>query len=475
MKRTFLSAKRSAGAGQAPAARPPAFGLFSNISAKATAYVVVLLTAAILAAYSAAIHTMNEEVRESIIRRAESLGRSIASAAGYHLILNDLLALDNLVFKVKAANPDITSIAVIGAGGEIIVHSDPAKTGRRLPDTAAPRLETGPRNGTFLYGAVGPTGRNLVIESPVLFMDKDLGRVRLELEWSVLYGARAQARRRILPLFAVILALGFASSMLLSHRVTRPIRALASGVEEMKRGGRTKPLRVYSADELGRLTASFNEMTALITEQGEKLRSYARELEEAYVSTVRILAAAIEARDTYTLGHSTRVSELAVALAREAGLSGEEVETTEIACLFHDVGKIKIPDAILHKRGRLDPEEFREMKKHPEYGAELLSKAPSLYRYIPAVRHHHEWYDGSGYPDGLCGEKIPPVAAIISLADAFDAMTSDRPYRGALSREEALDTIARNSGRQFDPTLTAVFLRLMEKRRAPGRQQEHRA
>ena len=149
------------------------------------------------------------------------------------------------------------------------------------------------------------------------------------------------------------------------------------------------------------MTNSFNEMSALITTQKEKLGQYAHELEEAYVSTIRVLAAAIEARDGYTLGHSTRVAELAVELARELGLSAEKVEEIEIACLFHDVGKIKIPDSILHKTGRLDHAQFREMKRHPEYGAEILSKARSLFKYIPAVRHHHEWYDGSGYPDGL--------------------------------------------------------------------------
>lgn len=475
MKRIFPSAGKSTAAREASAGRTGSLSVFGNISAKATVYVMVLLAAAILAAYYAALHTMNEEVRDSIIRRAESLGRSIASASGYHLILNDLLALDNMVFKVKAANPDITAISVIGAAGEIIVHSDPAKTGRRLAYTEAARPEGGPANGTVLDGAGGEASRVLAMESPITFLGKDLGRVRLELDWSVLYNARAQARRRIVPLFAVILVLGFVSSVFLSHRVTRPVRELASGVEEMKRGGRTRPLRVYSADELGRLTASFNEMTALITEQRDKLGSYARELEEAYVSTVRILAAAIEARDKYTLGHSTRVAELAVTLAREAGLAAEEVETTEIACLFHDVGKIRIPDAILHKRGRLDPEELREMKRHPEYGAELLSKAPSLYKYIPAVRHHHEWYDGSGYPDGLSRDRIPTVAAIISLADAFDAMTSDRPYRQALSQEEALATIAGHSGRQFHPELTTLFLRLLKKRPASGRQAEQRA
>ena len=203
-------------------------------------------------------------------------------------------------------------------------------------------------------------------------------------------------------------------------------------------------------------------MSGLITSQRDRLAQNAQELEEAYVSTVRVVAAAIDARDSYTLGHSTRVSEVAVALAG-ARLEGQELEDIEIACLFHDVGKIKIPDAILHKDGKLDPAELEEMQKHPEYGAEILHKAPSLRRFIPAVRHHHEWYDGSGYPDGLSRERIPPEAAIISLADAYDAMTSDRPYRKAMSKETALATIRGHAGRQFSPELTQVFLQPVQK------------
>jgi putative nucleotidyltransferase with HDIG domain len=204
-------------------------------------------------------------------------------------------------------------------------------------------------------------------------------------------------------------------------------------------------------------------MSGLITTQRDRLAQNAQELEEAYVSTVRVVAAAIDARDSYTLGHSTRVSDLAVALAKELGLSGQEREDIEIACLFHDVGKIKIPDAILHKTGRLDAPEWKEMQRHPEYGAEILGKAPSLRKFIPAVRHHHEWYDGSGYPDGLSREKIPLAAAIISLADSYDAMTSDRPYRTAMTKEEALDTIREFSGKQFSPELTPIFLGIFDK------------
>jgi putative nucleotidyltransferase with HDIG domain len=204
-------------------------------------------------------------------------------------------------------------------------------------------------------------------------------------------------------------------------------------------------------------------MSGLITRQRDKLAQSARELEEAYISTVRVVAAAIDARDSYTLGHSTRVSELAVAIARELGMSGQELEDIETACLFHDIGKIKIPDAILHKSGKLDPLEWAEMKKHPEYGAEILEKAPSLRGFIPAVRHHHEWYDGSGYPDGLSAEKIPRAAAIISLVDAYDAMTSNRPYRTAMTKEKAMNTIREFTGRQFSPDLIPIFLRTVEK------------
>jgi len=175
------------------------------------------------------------------------------------------------------------------------------------------------------------------------------------------------------------------------------------------------------------------------------------------------VAAAIDARDSYTHGHSTRVSELVVALASKLGMSGQELEDIEIACLFHDVGKLKISDAILHKTGKLAPDEWEEMKKHPEYGAEILRKAPSLRRFIPAVRHHHEWYDGSGYPDGLSGERIPREAAIISLADAYDAMTSDRPYRNAMTKEKAMATIQEYIGKQFSPELTPLFLSTVEK------------
>jgi putative nucleotidyltransferase with HDIG domain len=444
-------------------ARPPSLGNwpalrpFKSLRGKVTLYVLLLLAGTVVAAYAITLRTMNGHVREEIVKRAESLSRSIASAAGFNLILEDVLALDNMVYKIKESNPDILSIAIVGPDKKSIVHSEAGRAGTAMEQAQGRILERG-ADGTWIK-EIGPReAASFAVESPIVFMDKNLGTVVLDVDWSVLAAARADAKGKLLMIFGFILALGVATSVWLSSSLTRPVKELASGVEELKRGKRSKPLHVYSADELGRLTASFNEMTELITGQREKLGQYAHELEEAYVSTIRVLGAAIEARDHYTLGHSTRVSELAVELAREIGLSSEKIEEIEIACLFHDVGKIKIPDAILHKKGKLDPAEFKEMRRHAEYGAEILSKARTLFKYIPAVRHHHEWYDGTGYPDGLSRGMIPDEAAIISLADAYDAMTSDRPYREALSKERALAIVRESAGKQFHPEFARVFL-----------------
>lgn len=440
---------------------------FQNIRAKATLLILVLLAATTFLSYVITVRIMSNHVADKIIRTAETLGRSIAPSAGFLMGAHDLLGLDYMVFQIRKTNPDIKSIGVLGPERDIIVHSDIKERGRKLEPAQGEILERS-EDGTvvrkiFVRKIFGAPGTLIEIESPIVFMDKHLGSVILELDWSVLSTAQSVAQRKVIGLFAVILALGTVSSVFLSSNLTRPIKELSSGVEELKRGKSGKPLRIFSGDELGRLTASFNEMSGLITNQRERLAQDARELEEAYVSTVRVVAAAIDARDSYTHGHSTRVSELVVALAGELGMSGQELDDIEISCLFHDVGKIKISDAILHKAGKLADDEWEEMKKHPEYGAEILRKAPSLRRFIPAVRHHHEWYDGSGYPDGLSGESIPREAAIISLADAYDAMTSDRPYRQAMTKEVAMATIQEYAGKQFSPELTPLFLGTVEK------------
>jgi len=439
------------------------FAPFQGIRVKATLFVLLLLVSTTLGLYIIAARIMSQHILSEMIMRAEALTRSMASSAGYSLLSQDLLGLDNIVYKIKSSNQDIEYIAVVNPASEILVHSEIEKAGQKFSPEEGPVIRK-TEDGTVMRDIRGKSGSLFEMSSPVVFMNKNLGSVILGINKSALAAAQRDARRKMLLVFAVILILGMAGSLLLSSFMTRPIQELSKGVTELKRGKRSQPLHVYSHDELGRLTESFNEMTALITAQRDKLNKSAQDLEEAYVATIRVLAAAIDARDSYTLGHSTRIAQLSLELGRELGFSKEELEDLEIACLFHDVGKIRLPDSILLKEDRLDALEHREMQRHSEYGAEILSKASSLLKYIPAVRHHHEWFDGTGYPDGFAGDKIPLAAAIISLADVYDAMTSDRPYRKALAEEDARRKIIELAGRQFRPDLALKFVKLLEKK-----------
>jgi len=294
-------------------------------------------------------------------------------------------------------------------------------------------------------------------------MKKNMGFVMLAINKSVLLEAQGKVRTRILIVFGIIVVLGTIASTLLASFLIRPIKELSAGVDELKKGTAKTLLRIYSHDELGSLTSNFNEMSCTISDQQGKLNKYASDLEEAYVSIVKVVAAAIDARDSYTHGHSARVSQMSVLIGRAIGLSKEELEDLEVACLFHDVGKIKTPDSILLKQGKLAQSEYEEMIRHVEYGASILNKAPSLRKYIPAVRHHHERQDGKGYPDGLNSDTIPLFASIIAIADTFDAMTSTRPYRKAFSEEIALQEIVRVAGTQLRADLVAVFVGLIDK------------
>jgi putative nucleotidyltransferase with HDIG domain len=438
---------------------------FDKIRIKASLFVVLLLVSSALAFSLVTLRIINQRILGEVMKRAETLSRAAASTAGYTLISQDLLGLDNIVYKIKSSSPDLVYMAVVDPAGEILAHSDAKKTGETFQAATGRTLKT-TEDGTTISGIQGPGHGLIEVRTPIVFLEKPLGTIVLAVNRAAVVEAQREAERKILAVFGLLLLAGIAGSLALASFLTRPVRELSAGVAELREGERTRPLRVYSRDELGRLTASFNDMTAQITAQKDSLRRYAQELEEAYVSTVRVLAAAIDARDASTLGHSTRVSQLSLELGRDLGLDAAQLEELEIASLFHDVGKIKIPDSILLKKDRLDPAEQREMMRHPEYGNEILSKAGSLQRYIPAVRHHHECHDGSGYPDGLRGEEIPLAAAIIGLADRYDAMTSDRPYRDGLGDEEALAEIARLAQKQFEPVLAARFISLLKRKTA---------
>ena len=436
----------------------------ASLRFKIAFFVVILLTSTSFILCIITVQIMNNYILNEIIKRGESVGKSIAASAGYNLLSKDLLGLDNLVFKAKSSNNDMLYVAIVDQDMKTVVHSDTEMIGENKRVVQG-RLYREDADGTTVNELTNSSGSIFEILCPIVFMKKSLGSVIIGMDRSILLEAQRKVRNMILIVFGFIVFLGIFASSLLASFLIKPIKELSAGVEELKCGTAKNPLRIYSQDELGKLTCNFNEMAALIANQRGKLTEYARDIEEAYVSMVKVVAAAIDARDSYTHGHSARVAQLSLIIGKQIGLSKEDLRDLEVACLFHDVGKIKTPDSILLKPGILNETEYKEMKQHVVDGASILSWAPSLLKYIPSTRHHHEWHNGKGYPDGLVGDNIPLFATIISIADAFDAMTSDRPYRKALSKEEALRRIARKSGIQFRPDLVAIFLELMEKNR----------
>ncbi|MBR3152336.1 MAG: HD domain-containing protein [Clostridia bacterium] len=200
----------------------------------------------------------------------------------------------------------------------------------------------------------------------------------------------------------------------------------------------------------------------MIKKINEELSESKEKLEKSYLETIEILRYTVEAKDVYTRGHSDRVSEYSVLIGEKLGLSEEELRTLRIGGLFHDIGKIGIPDSILLKESKLSDEEYSEIKNHPSIGAHILSNATIFKDIIPIVLHHHERYDGKGYPKMLKGEDIPLMARIAAVADTFDAMTSKRSYRDALPLDVVKEEIQKCSGAQFDPKVAEVFLNILE-------------
>jgi len=188
-------------------------------------------------------------------------------------------------------------------------------------------------------------------------------------------------------------------------------------------------------------------------------------MRKVYLDTIRALAAAIDAKDPYTKGHSERVAETSVALAQELNLPGQEIENIEYTALLHDIGKIGIADNILGKNSSLTDKEFDKIKEHTVMGAKIIEPVDFLKNSYEAIYHHHEKYNGAGYPDGLKEKDIPLSARIIAVADAYDAMGSDRPYRKKLSKDKILNELKDQSGKQFDPEIVKALLSVLDRER----------
>ncbi len=262
---------------------------------------------------------------------------------------------------------------------------------------------------------------------------------------------------------AVVVVLALIVAGLAARHISRPISRLAESTKEIAAGNFTKQIEAKGPGaEIGELADDFNRMSSQLQRHVLQLERAAQANRELFIGSMRAFVAAVDAKDPYTRGHSERVAAHSRTIARYLGVSAEAQHRIWVGALLHDVGKIGIEDSILKKGGVLSSEEYEQMKLHPAIGAEILSRIEQLREMIPAIRWHHEAWNGQGYPDGRKGEQIPLMARIVAVADTFDAITTSRPYQRAYEVEFALETIRKLAGTRFDAKVVTAFLRAVE-------------
>ena len=302
-------------------------------------------------------------------------------------------------------------------------------------------------------------GPGMEILSPWSVRTTNLGYIGTVSSTAPLLADTNQLRIILVTLFLAGVLFTLAIGIWLARRITRPVHRLVEATRLVSAGDLDHQTPVTTHDEIGELTDSFNQMTRSLKEKSASLRTTMTQLQDTYLMTIEALAAAVEARDPYTHGHTRRVEEYAVIMATALGCTETEIGALRRACVLHDIGKIGIEDVILRKQARLEPEEAMRMQKHPVIGVDMLKGIDFLDPVLPLIRHHHERWDGNGYPDELRADEIPLGARILAVADAVDAMTSDRPYRAARTFEYAKTEILKGSATHFDPEVVTAFIK----------------
>ncbi len=363
--------------------------------------------------------------------------------------------------KIKKLNPELKYIYTVTKTDkpgiwQFIVDPNPVARGSHGVITAYPgeKYNAG-RFPEMLAAYQGPSvdkalttdewGVTLSGYAPILDKDgKAVAVLGVDINAEEIYAVQRQMRiRTILLLFAGIF-ISLLVGVFVSRRVTRPIKKLIEGTRKISAGDLRHKVIVHGKDEIAELAASFNNMAANLAESVRRLNDY-------FYGVVKSLVRSLEAKDFYTKGHSERVSEYAYKIAIEMGIPQERAELLREVAQLHDIGKLGIHEDILNKKMPLSDGEWDQIHKHPEVGEEILRPVFLDEEMLTVVRSHHERFDGSGYPDGLKGNQISIFAQITSVADAYDAMTSSRAYRSALSQEEAIKRLKDVSSTQFSP------------------------
>jgi HD-GYP domain-containing protein (c-di-GMP phosphodiesterase class II) len=359
-------------------------------------------------------------------------------------------------------------VYVVDGRGRLVAHSDPSRLEGELDwmnvEIVRQFVASQGRTGaTVPFMMDTPRGPARMLGTYTGIPDTGWG-VIVQVEEDKAYYSALRMRDQSLGLVALVAVLAVVLGTLFAGEISRPIHDLASGARRLAAGDYSTRVAIRSSNEVGTLADSFNVMGEEIQKAIEQIRQAAARNKEMFLGSIRMLANAIDEKDPYTRGHSERVAFYSALVAKHMGMAPEEVERVHLSGIIHDVGKIGIEDKILRKPAALTEEEYEIMKQHPRKGEKILEAVPLLKQMAGAGLMHHENVDGSGYPDGLRGDQIPLLGRIVSVADAFDAMTTDRPYSKAMTFEAALARLRFLAGKKFDP----VCVTAIEKASATG-------
>jgi HD-GYP domain-containing protein (c-di-GMP phosphodiesterase class II) len=359
---------------------------------------------------------------------------------------------------------------VVDQNGKAVAHPDAAVAFSERPMTDLKVVQDWLETGAQVQSALAPftldrDGRVTAMLGSYATVELDrnslLGVIAIQDEPAALASV-GEMRNQTLFISLIAAALALVFGFYFAQQLTRPVRELAAGAQRIASGDFSQRVKVLGRTELGELGISFNRMTDQIEEFVGDLQASAAENHELFLGTVKALAAAIDGKDPYTRGHSERVSRFSVATAQALGLPDVEIEKIRISALLHDVGKIGIDDRVLKKPSALSNEEFEIMKTHPQKGFKIMSQIPAMRDFLPGMYMHHEMINGQGYPQGLKGDEIPMQARIVSVADTFDAMTTERPYQQAMDLEAALIRLKSFVGTRYDARVVAAFIAACE-------------
>ncbi len=385
----------------------------------------------------------------SLPRRAG--GGAVAGA------IQGVVSLEGLVSRLAEEGGRGVTVDVVDRAGGVVFSSEPTRVGKSAggnPLVAqfleAPVRLTKTYRDPLLPAQTEVLGSLCPVEDPpwAIVTERDVG---------VAFAAVRSMAEKTALLAVVTGVIAMLAGVIVARRITSPLRNLAEVSTAVAQGDFGRQVPVTSRNELGQLADNFNVMAVEIERTVSSLQEALEENKELLVDSIRALAAAIDAKSPYTSGHSERVSQYAVAIARHCGIGGSELQKVEIAALLHDVGKIGIEDAILSKPDALTDAEFAQMRVHTVKGAAIVSPIKRLREMLPGIRSHHENWGGGGYPDGLVGEQIPLVARIIAAADVFDAMTTQRPYQAAMRLDLVFTRMRGMVGTRLDPLVVNAF------------------